>query len=232
MNFKYSNETDWILTICYFNSTNLEIDTEIVRMFSGMTAIDRKWLTRILLKKLRLGVGDKRILELYNTRAFELYNQCGNLSDVCKSIESNRPTDTENGLLQIFKQVRPMLCERGYISNINRMLAENDYYLETKMDGERCQVHINGLDFKYFSRGGKDELTTVFGSDTISGLYSPFFYEQINRSVKNAIFDGEMMVWDREEEILLKKCKFFSPSKVVSDFLSNFELTKRNHFIS
>lgn len=178
-------------------------------MFNEMSALDRKWLTRILLKKLRLGVGDKGILDSYNPRAFKLYNQCGNLSDVCKAIESNIPTDDENGLIQIFKQVRPMLCERGYISNINQMLTEHDYYLETKMDGERIQVHVNGKEFKYFSRGGKDEdLTKIFGSTDSDGLYSPFFYGQINRAVRNAIFDGEMMVWDKEEEILLKKSKY------------------------
>lgn len=190
-------------------------------MFSKMSAIDRKWLTRILLKKLRLGVGDKGILELYNPRAFELYNQCGNLSDVCQAIQSNIPMDDENGLIQIFKQVRPMLCERGYISNINHMLAQHDYYLETKMDGERCQVHVNGKEFKYFSRGGKDEdLTKIFGLNDCNGLYSPFFYGQINRAVRNAIFDGEMMVWDKVEGILLKKCKFLLLSR------QNEQLTK------
>ena len=88
------------------------------------------------------------------------------------------------------------------------MLAENGYYLETKMDGERCQVHVNGTEFKYFSRGCKDDLTQVFGSSNRNGLFSPFFYGQLNTGeVKNAIFDGEMMVWDNEDDSFLKKCK-------------------------
>lgn len=88
------------------------------------------------------------------------------------------------------------------------MLARNDYYLETKMDGERCQVHVNGTEFKYYSRGCKDDLTEVFGSTGRTGLFSPFFYGQLNRDVKNAIFDGEMMVWDNEENSMLKKSEY------------------------
>lgn len=178
-------------------------------MFSRMSAVDRKWLTRILLKKLKLGLGDKRILELYDARALNLYNQCNHLSDVCKQIESNvsPEANADNGLIRVFRPVRPMLCERGYVSQINRMLEENDYYLETKMDGERCQAHINGTEFKYYSRGCKDDLTNVFGSSDRNGLYSPFFYSRLKKNVQNAIFDGEMMVWDKEEEILLKKCE-------------------------
>lgn len=88
-----------------------------------MSAVDVKWLTRILLKKLKLGIGDKRLLELYNPRAHDLYVQCSNLSDVCKAIDSNTAPDIEpsNGLIQIFRPLRPMLCERGYISQINQV---------------------------------------------------------------------------------------------------------------
>lgn len=209
-------------------------------MFFGMSAIDRKWLTRILLKKLKLGIGEKRILEIYHPRAFDLYAQCSHLSDVCKAIESNKNLDAKtasdgspdgpsNGLIQIFRPIRAMLCERGYISQIqnvriyfciflrnfrsahapfvHQMLAKNDYYLETKMDGERCQVHVDGTQFKYFSRGCKDDLTQTFGSSNVNGTLSPFFYRQLSDEVKNVIFDGEMMVWDNVDDTFLKKCE-------------------------
>lgn len=185
----------------------------MVRMLNGMSALDRKWLTRILLKKLRLGVGQKYMLELYHPKAWDLYNQYSHLSRVCEVVESNIPLDDlKSGILEIFKPIRPMLCERGYISQINRMLSENVYYVETKMDGERIQLHLNGTQFKYFSRSCKDELTNIFGASNTTGLYSPFFYEQLNGNIQNAIFDGEMMVWDREADIYLKKgnihCEF------------------------
>lgn len=181
----------------------------MVRMLDKMSALDRKWITRLLLKKLRLGVGDEKILNIYNPNASMVYKQCSLLSRVCEVIDKKIPFDQiQNGLLELFKPVRPMLCERGYVSKINKMLSEHNYYLETKMDGERCLLHINGTEFKYFSRGCKDENTAIFGASSTTGLYSPFMYHQLKGAVKNAIFDGEMMVWDREEETFSKKSKY------------------------
>lgn len=98
------------------------------------------------------------------------------------------------------------------------MLEKNSYHLETKMDGERCQVHVQrtakDTEFKYFSRGCKDDLTKVFGASDRDGLFSPFFHCQLSGEVKDAIFDGEMMVWDVEENTYLKKCELISRDSV------------------
>ena len=42
-----------------------------------------------------------------------------------------------------------------------------------------------------------------------TGLYSPYLYDQLKGKVRNAIFDGEIMVWDREADDYLKKGTFF-----------------------
>lgn len=96
-----------------------------------MSALDRKWLTRILLKKMSLGIGDQRILALYDKRAFNLYAQCNHLSDVCKAIESNNVPESgsSNGLIQIFRPIRSMLCEKGYISQINQVSIKSMFAL-------------------------------------------------------------------------------------------------------
>lgn len=198
------------LFIDRFFHFRIEIDNELVRMLNGMSALDRKWLTRTILKKLDLGIGKKFILYAYNRMAWDLYNQCSRLSDVCEIIESKVPLDElKAGIVDVFKPIRPMLCERGYISQINQMLIEHEYYLETKMDGERCQLHVRGTEFKYFSRNCKeDDLTKSFGASgelSSGGLYSPYLYLQLNGRIKSAIFDGEMMVWDRQDEIYCKK---------------------------
>lgn len=173
-------------------------------MMNGMTAIERKWLTRILLKKLKLNLGEKRLMEMYNANAWKLYNEGSHLSRVCLDIETNEPL-IQDGCIDIFKPIRPMLCERGYVSEINMMLSKNTYYLETKMDGERCQVHVNENQFKYFSRNCRDEITDKFGATSTTGIYSPFLHSKLNGKVKTAIFDGEIMVWDREADAFVKK---------------------------
>lgn len=81
------------------------------------------------------------------------------------------------------------------------------------MDGERCQVHVDGTQFRYFSRGGKDDLTNAFGSSYVNGTFSPFFHRQLTDEVKNVIFDGEMMVWDTVDNTFLKKCELIFTAK-------------------
>lgn len=180
-----------------------EIDTQMVKMLNGTTAIDRKWLTRIILKKMNLKLGHEKIMELYHPKAKDLYNQYSHLSRVCHAIESGASLDDLS--IELLKPIRPQLCARAKLSEINRLLQNNDYYLETKMDGERIHIHINGREFKYFSRSCNDDSTKIFGADSSAGLFSPLLYKLSRGKIDNAILDGEMMVWSRDEEIFLKK---------------------------
>lgn len=188
----------------------------MVQMLHGMTALDRKWLTRIILKKLGLKLGHQRILQLYHPDALNHYNRYSHLSKVCELIESGEVL-AEYPAIGLFQPIRPMLCERGYISQINRLLNENEYYLETKMDGEHFLVHINGKEFRYYSRHGNDDFTTTFGADSSGGVYSPMLYRLLNGKFQNAILDGEMMVWNREDEIYHTKADGFAARNLRRD---------------
>lgn len=155
-----------------------------------------------------MGLGFERILHIYHPHAVEYYNQLSHLSHVCDQIDfGNAILQQNQSHIELFKPIRPMLCERGLISQIKRTLGEDDYYVETKMDGERCHIHIDGNKFKYFSRNCKDECTNVFGSDCSVGLFSPVLHRLLNSKIRNAIFDGEMMVWNRERNVYVTKAE-------------------------
>lgn len=173
-------------------------------MLNGMTAIDRKWLTRIILKKLNLKFGRARILQIYHKNAEAAFHQCGSLSRMCAIIENNEPIESVD-IITPFYVIWPMLCERMNIENLQKIISENDYYLETKMDGERCQIHIRGNEFRYFSRNCND-FTTPYGSDPSGGNFTPVLAKLIAQNVESVILDGEMMVWDREEQAYHTKC--------------------------
>lgn len=180
----------------------------MIQMLAKMSAIDCKWLTRIILEKLKLGIGDKHILQLYHKDADDFYNQYSHLSNMVEAVESGKTIDENlRTMIALFKPVRPMLCERGQITQIENMLQKHEYYLETKMDGERFHIHINGNEFKYFSRSCNEDFTKHFGSNSTSGNYSPRLKQVLNEKVTNAILDGEMMVWDREDQLFHTKCK-------------------------
>lgn len=182
-------------------------------MFQKMSALDRKWLSRIILKKMGLGLGIQKVLQIYHPRANDYYNRYTHLSRVCEIIDSGVGVDADSfdsNAIELFRPIHPMLCERGYISKIDALLKDGDYYLETKMDGERFHVHIKDKQFRYFTRNCNEDFTKKFGNNHCDGLFSPTFHRLLNERVKNAIFDGEMMVWHRQDGKFLTKAENIS----------------------
>lgn len=170
-------------------------------MISEMTALELKWLTRIILKKMRLRLGPTTVLQLYHPKAEKALAQCGHLSRVCEIIENNQSIDVASMVVPC-QLIWPMLCERIKLSRLSNLLNANEFYLETKMDGERCQVHYNGNEFRYFSRNCND-FTSSYGS------YTPILAKLLKASkanIKNVILDGEMMVYNHEDKSFHMKC--------------------------
>lgn len=122
-----------------------------------------------------------------------------NLTQVCECIENGEELPSK-GTVEPFQPVRSMLCERINIGNLQNLLNKNEYFLETKMDGERFQIHIKNEEYRYFSRNGYD-YTKEYGKDNTFGTLTPFLCKLFQRKIENAIFDGEMMVWNKEEMI-------------------------------
>lgn len=186
-----------------------------MKLTQKMSALEMKWLTRIILKRMHLGLGQKRVLQLFHPDALNLFNHFTHLSRVCELIAKNPNGILGDQVIELFSPVRSMLCERGFISQIGELLSQHEYFVETKMDGERCQVHIDGMQFKYFSRNSKeDDFTSKFGCDSTCGTFSPDFFRLLSKNLRNAIFDGEMMVWNRDEEIFLTKAENMAAKNV------------------
>lgn len=91
-----------------------------------------------------------------------------------------------------------MLSQRIKLSALDPLFSETQFYLETKMDGERFTLHINENEYRYFSRRCHD-FTKSFGSDITHGTLTPFLHGLFKIKIKSAIFDGEMMVWNRQD---------------------------------
>lgn len=71
-------------------------------------------------------------------------------------------------------------------------------YLETKMDGERFQLHYARGRFKYISRKGAD-YTKSFGDSYESGTLTPHLRPLLPLGMESIILDGEMMIWDTQQ---------------------------------
>lgn len=195
-------QSNCIKSCILIHSIDFSYSTEIQEKFCGMlrsmSALDLKWLTRIILKKMKLDFGPNNILQVFHADAATALEKCGNLRHLCEMIENGEPIDTDD-IIQPFHLLGSMLCEKMRLSRLPGLLDANEYYLETKMDGERCQIHIDGDRYQYFSRNGTD-FTEKYGCDSRSGNFTPMLARLLGSHIQSIILDGEMMVWNREEQ--------------------------------
>jgi DNA ligase 4 len=185
-----------------------------LKMTAKMSASEQKWLTRIILKGLRVGLPDGQVLKLLHPDAPAIYDVRMNLSELVRLFQDPKSVDTydRDAQLQVklFYPFKPMLAERQPLEKAAKTL-NGSFYIEPKLDGERCLLHFESSSssgnnstshksnstFRYFSRQGT-EFTYLYGRNGSEGSLTPKiviedpFYEQ----VASVVLDGEMVVYD------------------------------------
>ncbi|XP_052861500.1 DNA ligase 4-like [Anopheles cruzii] len=185
------------------------IEQVLAELLKRGSPADHCWLVRILLKDLRLGVSNRRILQLYHQQAPQLYDALSDLEQLVQIVESNAlATETITSYVQPMHHVRPMLCQRIDLRLVGGLLQRATYWAETKMDGERFQLHKIGPSFRYLSRNGID-YSDRFGAsaEQLDGTLTPMIAQLLAPTVDSVILDGEMMVYDRLELRYRDKCE-------------------------
>ncbi|KAK9497557.1 hypothetical protein O3M35_004257 [Rhynocoris fuscipes] len=166
------------------------VDDILMELFRKMSAIEQKWLIRLILKHLNLGLGAKILMESYHPDAMELYDVCSNLKKVATRL-NNENIRLHELDIHIFEPFRPMLSER---IDISKKKFTGEYFIDEKLDGERFQIHYSNGKFKYFSRNSF-EFTNIYGENHENGYFTSLLYPKIKPGVESFILDGEMMGW-------------------------------------
>ncbi|KAL1217453.1 DNA ligase 4 [Cardamine amara subsp. amara] len=150
-------------------------------------AQEMKWVIRIILKDLKLGMSEKSIFHEFHPDAEDLFNVTCDLKLVCEKLRDRHQRHKRQDI-EVGKAVRPQLAMR--ISDVNaawKKLHGKDVVAECKFDGDRIQIHKNGTEIHYFSRNFLD--------------HSEYAHAMSDLIVQNiladkCILDGEMLVWD------------------------------------
>ena len=180
------------------------------------TATQHRWLARLVLQDLRVGASVRTVLGLLHPRAHALYSRTSDLRRVCAeaarlrrgeasllaepsllSSSSSASTTTsssslsnsiQNDVVTLFRPVMPMLASRRRLETLAALLGAHRYVLQTKLDGERLQVHKDGARVQVFTRSGRDA----------TALYGARVGAAVRRGVaaRQCILDGELVVWD------------------------------------
>ncbi|XP_034236101.1 DNA ligase 4-like isoform X2 [Thrips palmi] len=183
------------------------VDAELTDTLHRMSPEEQKWFIRLLLKDLRLGVGQKAILNTIHLDASELFNTCNNLRKVSETLREKEKRLHEIEIT-LFEPCRPMRSERYDITKVEALFKSSPfYYVEKKHDGERFQIHIQKGSFRYFSRNAVDY--TQKQGDSIDSLLTPLLAKQLHPSVESCILDGELMGWNTQDNCFGRKSKHY-----------------------
>nr|XP_039270853.1 DNA ligase 4-like [Styela clava] len=192
-----------------------QVQKTLMTLIQKTSASEQKWLIRILLKDTRLKIGQSVLMAEFHPDAEEVFNVTTNLRQVCMKLidPSIRLSDTE---IELFQPFRPMLALNAKLTEVENLMDHKPFYLEIKYDGERSQIHKEGLKYKYFSRSGR-EYSTVFGEDPYSGSLTPFIHDLFTPNVRSCILDGEMMGYDPGLNLFMQKGGQFDIKHVTED---------------
>ncbi|XP_052257350.1 DNA ligase 4-like [Dreissena polymorpha] len=175
----------------------------IVKLITNMSALELKWLTRMIVKELKMGLSQASVLSVFHPDAEEFYNVNNNLEKVCRLMHDPNVRIHEIGI-SVFSPFTPMLGERASPDKVEKLMEGKPYIIETKFDGERMVLHKNDGDYKFFSRSG-NEYTDTFGSNRYEGNLVPYIYNLFKSDVKNCILDGEMLQFHPETKTYATK---------------------------
>ncbi|KAG6644099.1 hypothetical protein CIPAW_08G032200 [Carya illinoinensis] len=170
------------------SSENRAEKTSVLSTLINKTnAQEMKWIIMIILKDLKLGVSEKSIFHEFHPDAEDLFNVTCDLKLVCERLRSRGQRHKRQDI-EVGKAVRPQLAMRVADATAAwKKLNGKEVVAECKFDGDRIQIHKNGIEIHFFSRNFLDHSEYVHGmSDVIVQ----------NILVDRCILDGEMLVWD------------------------------------
>ncbi|CAN9497485.1 unnamed protein product [Ophioblennius macclurei] len=187
----------------------------LLQLITASSALEQKWLIRMILKDMKLGVSKETVLQVFHPDAAELYNVTTDLSKVCLQLHDPAVSlsDVSIGLFAAFK---PMLAAVADVGGVEKQMGGAPFYIETKLDGERIQLHKDGDVYKYFSRNAF-EYTQQFGGSPLEGSLTPHIHGAFQSHVVSCILDGEMMAFSAAADAFMQKGSKFDIKRLMDD---------------
>ncbi|XP_053563764.1 DNA ligase 4 [Bombina bombina] len=191
------------------------IEKSLLHLITNTTALEQKWLIRMIIKDMKLGFSQQTVFSIFHPDAAELHNVTTDLEKVCLQLHDPSVCLSDVSI-SLFSAFKPMLAAIANIQHIEKQMNHQSFYIETKLDGERMQMHKDGDVYKYFSRNGF-EYTQQFGASPLEGSLTPFVHNVFITNVQNCILDGEMMAYNQSTKTFMQKGNKFDIKRMVDD---------------
>lgn len=185
------------------SGSGMEKSERLGGLLRRLDPLSDRYLVRIVLSRLRLGVGDPTILDALVTarsgdretkRILEAaYNRTSDLGLVARTFWDGGTGAAAALQIQVEHPVRPQLAERlptpeAVITRLGTVVVQNKY------DGIRVQIHKDGDSVRLFSRNMED-LTDMFPEVAAAAV------QQVQ--AESVILDGEALAYNPLSEEFL-----------------------------
>ena len=167
----------------------------ISSLLNDATPLEGKFVLKILLGTLRLGVAENTVMDALsiaftgkkeNRELVEnAYNVSSDLGKVSLVLATDGIDEIKKFKISLFSPIRPMLADRVQSEkDVIEKMKHEPFAAEYKLDGERVQIHKKGHEVKLFSRSLED-ITQ----------YYPDIVDNIGKSIKtdNGVFEAEIV---------------------------------------
>ncbi|CAI5712705.1 unnamed protein product [Hyaloperonospora brassicae] len=162
----------------------------VLKLVTEYTAEEQKWIIRVVLKDLKIGLRHERVLQFIHPDAMEMYNHTNDLHKVCTDLRNSAVRYVPQ--LEPFQVFTPMLAKRVHFGECISAINADAFVVEPKLDGERITCHVQGQNVQFISRNG------INYTESYAPSIQPHVLSQLEPEV-DCILDGEMMVWDNTE---------------------------------
>lgn len=197
--------------------TKLNDRVEAVRELAQLTTPDEMmWIIRIILDQVWLDVADA-FEDAWHVQARLLRRTTSCLRLVCWELSDPKTRlsdrDVPVKLFRCFQpqrpahQIKPLRSDQGIMDGTLRALHLRDgetFYVEDQLNGRRTQLHVSvssggtALEFRWWSGAGSD-WTYTYGATPSGGKLAPYIKDAFQTGLTAAVFDGEMMVYDKDK---------------------------------
>ena len=197
----------------------------ISSLLNDATPIESKFILKILLGTLRLGIAENTVMDALaiaftnkkeNRRLVEnAYNVSSDLGLVSEILSREGIEGILKFKVSMFSPIRPMLADRVKSEQEALKKIENEFAAEYKLDGERAQIHKKNNKIILFSRS-LENITE----------YYPDIVEKISESINvdEGIFEAEIVAINENtgdflpfQELMHRRRKY-KLEKAVSDY--------------
>ena len=177
----------------------------LANLLSKSTAVEAKYITRIALGTLRMGVGDMTILNALaiafsggksgKSTIEQAYNVCPDIGVIAEAVIKNKLSAIKP---MIGRPIKVMLCQRAEsITEIKKRMPSG-MIAEEKYDGERVQIHKETENKK-----GKESNVTLFSRRMENTTHQfPEIVEEIKKLKGEFIIEGEIVAIDKQGNML------------------------------